>query len=281
VNAAYTVGAGPNFAPSGQLAAGTVQPDFTTNIQIFDSLGGSNTVVLSATRVGPNQFAYEYHFDDPSQLDAGIHGPDGLIGGGVLNFNTDGTIDLGNSTFNDILTGAPVALPDGALTFQYGSGPTDSLRTDGSIVFDFGTDGQADGFTQFDQPSTLISSAADGAAFDSVSGISIAGNGDVTALFENGLSLTVFTLPITTFQNPEGLTRRQGNAFSVSELSGDPTLQVEGLGGAGQIVSGALEASTVDLANEFAQLITVQRAFSASTRIITTSDEILQELTNI
>jgi flagellar hook protein FlgE len=279
VNAAYTLGAGPAFVPSGQLASSAVQADFETNVQIFDSLGGSHTVILAATRTGPNQFAYEYYFDDPSQLDAGVHGANGLIGGGILNFNTDGTIDLPNSTFNDILTGAPVSLPDGNLTFQYNS--TDSLRADGNINFDFGTDGQADGFTQFDQPSTLISSVADGAAFDSVNGVSIGSNGDVTALFRNGLSLTVFRIPLVTFPNPEGLTRRQGNAFGISDVSGEAVPQTEQQGGAGAITSNALENSTVDLANEFAQLITVQRAFSASTRIITTSDEILQELTNI
>jgi flagellar hook protein FlgE len=278
VNSAYTLGTAPEFIPSGELASGAVEADFETDITIFDSLGGSHTVLLSATRVGPNQWAYEYHFDDPSQLDATEH-PNGLIGGGVLNFNEDGTIDLGNSTFYDVLANASVPLPDGNLTFRYNN--ADSIRSDGSINFDFGSDGAADGFTQFDQPSTPISKVADGAAFDSVSGVSIGANGDVTALFRNGLSLTVFRIPLVTFPNPEGLTRRQGNAFGISDISGEAVAQTDRQGGSGAITSNALENSTVDLANEFAQLITVQRAFSASTRIITTSDEILQELTNI
>lgn len=264
---------------AGDMAAGTVTPDFETNLQIFDSLGRSHTVVFSALKTGTNSWDYELTFDDASVLDSGTH-TNGRIGDGTLEFNPDGTLDLGSSSLNDVFAGGAVTLPDGNLTFDFDD-TGDVEVAPGSINFNFGTDGEANGFSQFDSISTLISSSADGASFDNVNGVSIGEDGVVTALFDNGLALDVFQLPVAIFQNPDGLTRRQGNAFGISDFSGDFALQQAGSGGAGNVAPNSLEQSTVDLANEFSELIKVQRAFSASTRIITTSDEILEELTRL
>ena len=149
------------------------------------------------------------------------------------------------------------------------------------MPINFGTDGEADGFSQFDTISTVISTAVDGAVFGNVTGVSIDSAGVVVALFDNGLSRKVFQLPIATFPNADGLQRRRGNAFGVSDFSGKFTMVQAGTAGGGTMSSNALEGSTVDLANEFAELIKTQRAFSASTKIITTADEILTELTRI
>lgn len=264
---------------AGDIAAGTVAPDFETNLQIFDSLGRSHTLVFSSVKTGPNDWEYELSFDDPSVLDSTTY-PDGRIAQGNLTFNPDGTLNIASSSLTDIAAGGAVTLPGGTLSIDYDSAG-DTIVDPGAIVFDFGTDGEANGFSQFDSISTLISSAADGASFDNVNGVSIGEDGVVTALFDNGLALDVFQLPVAIFQNPDGLTRRQGNAFGISDFSGDFALQQAGFGGAGNVAPNSLEQSTVDLANEFSELIKVQRAFSASTRIITTSDEILEELTRL
>ncbi|SDD94525.1 flagellar hook protein FlgE [Kordiimonas lacus] len=272
---------------TGDLAAGTISPELETNIQVYDSLGRQHTVVVAAakTDAGANTWQYELYFDDDSVLSQSGADPhtDGLIGSGQLIFNDDGSIDLASTTMNDI-TGTAVDLSAGeSLTFTY-AGTADGATVaveGGSIAFDFGTDGESDGFSQTDNSSNLLSSAVDGANFENVNGVSIGEDGSVTAIFDNGLTLTVFKLPVATFQNADGLTRRQGNAFGLSDLSGDPSFQQAGRGGAGSISPNSLEQSTVDLANEFSELIKVQRAFSASTRIITTSDEILEELTRL
>jgi len=301
----------------GQLALGLADPnglpaDFETNVQLFDSLGGGQTATISYLRTGPSQFSYEIFFADASQADATQHttvataadtaatppepaviaGATGLIAAGTLTFNDDATIDLGNSTLYSVGVGA-AGVPDFAtnllnaagnqpLAFTYANTATSPAnRAPGSITFDFGTDGAADGISQFDSPSALISSSVDGALFGNVAGVAIGENGDVTALFDNGLSVTPFRLPIATFPNADGLSRLQGNAYGLSSLSGLQALQEPGEGGAGTVAPNALELSTVDLANEFSELIRIQRAFSASTRIITTSDEILAELNSI
>lgn len=263
----------------GDLASGAASADFTTNLQIFDSLGRSHTVLLSAIKTGVNTWDYELAFDDPAQLDP-AH-VDGLIGSGQLVFNTDGSIDTTASTLNDI--GGTAVGVNNPLIFDYdpAGGPDAVAVEQGNITFNFGTNGQSNGFTQSRNESTQISSSIDGARFGSVTGARFGEDGVVTAVFSNGLTLPVYQLPIVTFPNVDGLDLRQGNAFGQSPASGNAALQIAGSSGAGTVAPQSLELSTVDLAEEFSELIRVQRAFSASSRIITTSDEILTELTQL
>ncbi|MCK5575078.1 MAG: flagellar hook-basal body complex protein, partial [Sphingomonadales bacterium] len=190
----------------------------------------------------------------------------GQLAVGTLAFNTDGSLDYAGTTAA-LINSMPANWTTGA-----------SAST---LTFNLGSDGATDGFTQFDSVSTLISSNVNGAVFGNVTGVDIGKDGIVTALFDNGLSQAVFQLPVATFQNPDGLGRRQGNAYGVSDASGNFSLVEAGTGGGGTIAPSTLEASTVDLAKEFTELITVQRAFSASTRIITTADEMLDELNRV
>jgi flagellar hook protein FlgE len=91
----------------------------------------------------------------------------------------------------------------------------------------------------------------------------------------------VYKVPVATFTNPDGLAPVAGNAYQLTDTSGTATILEAKTGGAGSIASNSLEASTVDLAKEFSDLITTQRAYSAATRIITTADQMLQELMQI
>ena len=134
--------------------------------------------------------------------------------------------------------------------------------------------------TQFDSPSTLVSSSVDGALFGNLSGVQIDNQtAIVTAQFSNGLTQKIFKLPVATFANPDGLTAISGNAYTASARNpARPRLGEANTGGAGSIQANALEGSTVDLATEFTNLITTQRAYSASARIITTASEMLDQL---
>jgi len=255
------------------MAGGAFTPDFERNVEIFDSLGGTHTVTIAAIKTATaNEWGVEIFVNPSTDIvpGAGLHS--GQIATGTLAFNTDGTIDL-SGTSAGLLSAINVTWTTPAASGE--------LPAPSAVTFDFGEDGLSNGFTQFDSTSTLISSSVNGAVFGNVIGVGIAEDGIVTALFDNGLARQVYRLPISTFQNPDGLTRRQGNSYTISDQSGDFTLQLAGTGGAGFVAPSTLEASTVDLANEFANLITNQRAFSASTRIITTADEMLQELNQI
>jgi flagellar hook protein FlgE len=103
----------------------------------------------------------------------------------------------------------------------------------------------------------------------------------VTALFDNGQQLGIYQLPLALFPNPNGLEQRNGNAFAQTDRSGDFLLLQANTGGAGLVAPSALEASNVDLAEEFTNMIVTQRAYSASARTITTADEMLEELIRI
>lgn len=249
------------------MASGTVKPDFERTVQVFDGQGGAHTLTLAALKDNVNN---QWHVEIYSSPAADITPIAPLVNGqvavGTLVFGTDGSLDLGSTT-------AALQAP---FPINWTTGAAQS-----NISFDWGTDGDVDGITQFDSISALISSNVNGAIFGNVTGVSVGKDGVVTALFDNGLARAVFKLPVATFQNPNGLSRRQGNAYSVSDNSGNFSMVEASTGGGGAIAPGQLEASTVDLAGEFTQLITTQRAFSASTKVITTADEMLDELTRL
>jgi len=242
-----------------------IKSDFQTNVQVFDARGGVHTVTFAALRQADNLWNVEMFVDPPSEVTSGLAGT-GQIISGQMAFNGDGTLNVAGTT--------PALLNPVTVNWTGGANA-------GNITFDLGTDGLSDGITQFAGDSTLISSSSNGATFGNVIGVSVDKDGVISALFSNGLAKKVFQLPLSTFQNPDGLTRRQGNSYTVSDQSGSLNLKFAGIGGAGFLAPQTLEASTVDLAGEFTSLITIQRAFSASTKIITTADEMLTELNNI
>ncbi|MBL4601918.1 MAG: flagellar hook protein FlgE [Emcibacteraceae bacterium] len=242
------------------------KPDFQTNTQVYDAKGGLHTVTFAALKQADNLWNVEIFISPPNDLSTQPLAGTGQLASGQIAFNGDGSIDTAGTS--------PALLA--ALTVNWSGG-----ADPGQITFNLGTDGQSDGISEFAGESTVISTTSNGAKFGSVIGVSVKEEGIVTALFNNGLARDVFILPISTFQNPDGLTRRQGNSYTISDASGSGDLKLAGKGGAGFVAPSTLEASTVDLAQEFTNLITIQRAFSASTKIITTADEMLTELNNI
>ncbi|WP_375387801.1 flagellar hook protein FlgE [uncultured Amnibacterium sp.] len=129
--------------------------------------------------------------------------------------------------------------------------------------------------------STTAFSEQNGNAAGTLLSVGLGGDGTLSGTFSNGATVAIARLAIGTFTNPEGLAKA-GNSSLVQTLnSGDVRLGTAGSDGYGSVVSGALEASNVDLSQEFTNLIVAQRGFQANARIITTSDEILQELTQL
>ncbi|PLR97730.1 flagellar hook-basal body complex protein [Bacillus sp. T33-2] len=108
----------------------------------------------------------------------------------------------------------------------------------------------------------------------------IGAGGEISGVYSNGLIGALGQLAIAKFSNSSGLTKAAGNLFQESINSGTADISIGG-DGRGTIASGSLEMSNVDLSEEFTEMITAQRGFQANTRIITTSDEILQELVNL
>ncbi|HXJ01331.1 MAG TPA: flagellar hook protein FlgE [Micropepsaceae bacterium] len=246
---------------TGQMNAGTVTPDFEQTINVYDSQGTARPMQLAFVKTAADTWKYEISYQG-NAADIGGAG-NNPIGTGTISFNADGTLSVPPTATLNIPWAASTGL------------------TPQTVTITFGSSGSANGVTQFDAPSALTSANVDGAPYGALSSVSVDDQGYVSALFDNGIEKRVFKVPVATFTNPDALAPVAGNAYQITDASGGATILEAKTGGAGSIASNSLEASTVDLAREFSDLITTQRAYSAATRIITTADQMLQELMQI
>ncbi len=149
------------------------------------------------------------------------------------------------------------------------------------ISINMGEENVASGLTNLSGEFSTGYINQDGATFGSYSGVTVDDSGVVTAVFSNGETRPIAIIPLALFTNANGMGALNNNVWIATTESGNPLLTRATTGGSGEIVSSSLESSTVDLATEFSNMIIVQRAYSAAGKIITTSDEMLQELTNL
>ena len=138
------------------------------------------------------------------------------------------------------------------------------------------------GLTMLSATNTATMGNQDGLAAGSLSGFNIsATTGEIYGVYSNGEQRALGQLAMALFVNPSGLTRIGDNRYMVGLNSGEARISAAGSGGRGTIESGYTEGSNVDMSREFANMIMAQRGFQANSRVITTSDEMLQELVNL
>ncbi len=135
--------------------------------------------------------------------------------------------------------------------------------------------------SQYGGKNTVAPQGQDGSPMGSLQSFTIGSDGVVVGVFSNGLKQAMGQLALATFNNAPGLEKVAGSMYRDSVNSGEPQLGGAGAGGRGLLMSGTLEMSNVDLAQEFTNLIVAQRGFQANSRVITASDEILQDLVNL
>jgi flagellar hook protein FlgE len=140
------------------------------------------------------------------------------------------------------------------------------------------TDGSLTGYAA---TSVKTSQTQDGYPSGMLQGISVDKDGIFTALYSNGSMLNFAQIALADFASYAGLAKQGSNLFTSSLASGQPVISVPNEAGVGAIAPSSLEMSNVDLATEFVDLITTQRAFQANSKVITTSDEVLSDLINI
>ncbi|OAN52595.1 flagellar hook protein FlgE [Sphingobium sp. TCM1] len=252
---------------TGSMASGTLSPQFSRSMEVYDAQGTSHQLTFNFVKTAANEWVAEIS-GDPADITSigGTAITDGVLASGTIRFNADGSLDL---------AGSDPALFD-SLDIGWANGAGSS-----PIRLSLGSDDGLDGLTQFGSDSALLSSTVDGGMLGTVASVEISDQGVVSAIFEDGTSRAIYQLPIATFQNPDGLARISGNAYMMSSQSGNVAINKPGALGAGTIAAGALEASNVDLAQEFSNMILFQRAYSASSKIITTVDEMLQEVSSL
>jgi flagellar hook protein FlgE len=237
---------------------------FNTSTEIFDSLGVSHTIDQTWTKTAAN--TWTMGMSDPYTSSSAS--PTGTLSPSSIDF-----------TFNG----------DGSLASYNPDPPTISITgyttgsNDSSITFDIGTIGGTDGLTQYSSNSTnpdieisLVEN--DGVRYGQLSSIDIDDTGLVTAVFDNGLRQAMYQVPVATFQNADGLTHISGTVYDESETAGNYSLHTSGEGGAGTIVSSALESSTADTSDEFNKMITAQQAYSSAAQVVTTVKDMFDTL---
>lgn len=265
--------------------------NFSTSMTVYDSLGNSHLLTTYFTKIGANSWNYNtvaavadvvtanYH---SSNIDASL----GIVrvGSGTLTFGTDGTLDRESTVIrydNATAAGTSGTAP-GELQLDFVGATQDQ-----PIAMNFGssvtTDGGSglDGTTQFGSTSALVQQTQDGFAAGSLQAFSVDANGVINGRFSNGQLRALAQVVLARFPDPIGLTRTGKNTFAQSGDSGQPVTGTPDSAGLGQVKSNSLELSNVDLGESFIDMIAAQRGFQANSRVITTSDEILQELVNL
>ena len=275
--------------------AGTgFKPDFQITIPASDSKGGQRSIAYSFIKTAnPNEWRAEVHVIPASDIENGSAPSNGILKSGLVLFTQDGRLDVDGMKAAEIATPGTMLFADpsvASITLGASDPATvgtavapqwrDSLGIDNqTITFDLSA--SAGGLTQYDSDSIVQAVTTNGTAFGNLSNIEIDDEGYITAIFDNGVTRRVAQVALATFTSADSLAVANANAYRVSQGSGTYNLKAPGTGGAGLIGASQLEASTVDLSLEFTGLITTQRAYSASSKIITTADEMLAELISI
>jgi flagellar hook protein FlgE len=166
-------------------------------------------------------------------------------------------------------------------SFQFNKG----ALPDQAIRFNFGEDkahgGQGLQATQYGTNSEAYKTTQDGYTAGTLAGLTFNDDGVLAAIYTNGQNMNLAQIAIGKFENPEGLFKMGQNRYRESRLSGQATIGAPQAGGRGRVSSKTIESSTTDIANEFINLMQAQRNFQANAKVISTSDEMMQEVINL
>lgn len=233
-------------------------------VQVIDSLGNQHTITMSFTQSANSANSWDYTAAIPSSDLASASGTTTTLTSGTLNFNPDGT-----------LTAASLA----PVTIQV-TGLKDSAN-DLSLNWSMANPDGSGMITQFAQKSSYNNLVQDGVAAGNLSGLGLGDGGQVIAKFSNGQQKTIAQLALASFQNQDSLQSIGNSEFATTGKTASPNMGLSQTGNFGHIVSGQLEGSNVDMATEFTNLITFQQGYSASSKVITTADNMSQDLLNL
>jgi flagellar hook protein FlgE len=273
----YTRGGAFEFDPQGRLVTqdGSLVMGWNAVGGAINQGGGLQNVLLPRDAVSPASATTRVEFGGNLPADAA----DGTeLVRDIDIFDADGNATALELTFTKNATGWVVndgTADLGTLTFDDGQPTGPATLTSGGVTLD------VSGLTGFAKLSTLKVAEQDGRAAGTLDQYSIGPDGTVTGTFSNGATEAVGRIALATFVNPGGLEKAGNSAYRATANTGAAELGAAGDAGFGALAGGYLEMSNVDLSQEFTNLIIAQRGFQANARIITTSDEVLQELTNL
>ncbi|MBV1863842.1 MAG: flagellar hook-basal body complex protein [Rhodobacteraceae bacterium] len=258
--------------PSQEAGLPTPGDPFSSSAEFFSPLGEASRLKFS-WQPSSTENTWELTFE----------GADGATYGSVnVEFNDSGANAGSPATYSGVTSTAPAPaafafdVTTGIATLTVDNGTTPQVLTVAA-----GAPNSFDGMTQFSGDYTPVEVVADGAASGNLLSTEIDDKGNIFGLYDNGNRKPLFNIPLANVTNPVGLEASTGNNFSTTRFSGAALLSFAGEGGVGTISNGVLESSNVEIAQELTDLIRIQRAYSTNAKIITTTDEMLDETTRL
>ncbi len=230
-----------------------------TKMDVYDSLGNAHTLEVSWEKTDNNQWRWRAWLPEESGMTL-------TNNTGLVNFTPGGQIESG-STGEIGINFASLGAHDARITLDF-TGES------------FGK-GALEGVTQYGSAFTTKGYFQDGYAMGVLNDFATGKDGTITGVYSNGRNIPLYRVALALFSNPSGLDKFGDTAYLASNNSGLAQVVPPLEGGAGSIAGGTLEMGNVDLSEEFVRLIVAQRGFQASARVVTTSDQVLEELINI
>jgi len=238
---------------------------FSTPIQVVDSLGGTHTLTATFTETAPNSWSYE--IDIPGEdVTGGKAGTPTSLAKGSLTFDSTGALTSPAS-------GTPIQV-------QTTGGLADGAK-DLNINWNLYDSNNNPLITQFAETSAASGTTQDGVQPGTATGVTLQNGGQLVASYSNGQQVTIAQVAVASIANPDSLVAVSSNLYTLGNDTLAPSVGTAGTGDRGNIVGGSLEASNVDMATEFTNLIVFQRGYEASSKVITTQNQMDQMLLQI
>ncbi len=241
-------------------AGAAVGTTFSTAMSVYDSLGESHVLTFNYTMTGPNTWTYQVTLP---AADTGGSGNPSVLATGTLNFNSSGNLTSPTGSVPVNITG----LADGAANMNVAWSLTNASGN--SLI------------TQVASPSATDTTDQNGYVAGTLQSYSIMQDGTIQGQFSNGQTQSLGQIALASFGNDQGLQLAGGNNYQSTLASGAAVIGTAGNGPLGTLTGGAVELSNVDISTEFTNLIVVQRAFEADSRVVTTFDSIGSTTTNL
>ncbi len=234
--------------------------NYSSSETVYDSLGTAHTVTVNFRKAAVDTASQTSTWE----WNVTVSGQDTVAAGGsgIMTFNENGVLTSG---------GSPQAV-----TFDFAGAQQNQV-----INLVLGSASGEGSSTQYSSSSKTTYVGQDGYAPGVLQSVSVSQNGVISGTYDNGQILQLYQITLANFDNPQGLKKEGGNLYSATLDSGNAYTNAPGQGGTGKISSNSLEGSNVDLATEFVKMIVAQRGYEANSKVITTTDQILQSLMNI
>ena len=239
-------------------AVGSTDATFSTPVQIVDSQGGTHVLTFSFTKTASNAWNYTVTIPAADLKTGGTT----TVATGSLTFDANG----------NLLTPASSATPVALNVTGLADGAKD-------MTVNWNLYNGAQGLlTQFAQSSGVSGASQDGMQAGQITKIAMGNDGQIIATYSNGQQSTVAQVALASIQNPSTMLSVGNNNLQVTAATATPAIGTAESGGRGSIIGQSLESSTVDIAQQFTDLMSFQRSYEADSKVISTSDQMLQTL---